>query len=405
MNRIRPKFTLGVVAGDVAARDKNGRLMVTLAIGRLLQEIRIRIPDTRICLPLSRELKPATDYELGFPDDAVAELPPLESTLQAQHYYMQTRRAVQRFAKTVDVLLMRLPFQLPMCLLGLNKPKLLQVATNPYEVARVSSDYEGIMKILARGYARISMSTMRRLVGENHTAVVSHGEEMWNLLDCARGRVVVSSSLYKREMQPRATFELANPPRLLFVGYLRPDKGLDSLLAAFTMIRKHRHVKLTLVCGKDRKTKAEASIKRIIEQNPYKEDIEQKGMIGFGEELFDLYRSHDIYVLPSLAEGTPRTLIEARSLGCPVVATAVGGVPSSIRHGEDGLLVRAGDAEGMASAILRILDDEGLRLRLIHEGLRRTQSCTLERFADEITDELQLLHDAFANSKLNQLTT
>ena len=93
-------------------------------------------------------------------------------------------------------------------------------------------------------------------------------------------------------------------------------------------------------------------------------------MIEFGEpNLFELYRSHDVFVLPSLSEGTPRTLVEARAFGCPVVATRVGGIPSSVQHGVNGLLVPPNDSQGLASAVERVLSEEPLRLKLIAEGL------------------------------------
>ena len=94
-------------------------------------------------------------------------------------------------------------------------------------------------------------------------------------------------------------------------------------------------------------------------------------MLDFGEPLFELYRSHDVFVLPSLSEGTPRTLVEARSFGCPVVATRAGGIPSSVEHGRDGLLVEPNDlARTSAASIARVLDDEPYGVDLIHEGLK-----------------------------------
>ena len=72
---------------------------------------------------------------------------------------------------------------------------------------------------------------------------------MWDLLGCRDGRVVVSSCLYEREMRPRENRALGDPPRLLFVGYLRPEKGIHDLLNAFEQIRANAPLKLTLVGG------------------------------------------------------------------------------------------------------------------------------------------------------------
>src|SRR5262249_53674793 len=160
----------------------------------------------------------------------------------------------------------------------------------------------------------------------------SNGGEMWDVMRCREGRVVVSSCIYEREMRPRENLSLGNPPKLLFVGYLRPEKGIGQLLDAFEALRKNRPLKLTLVGGTDKVTNAESNAHERIRNSPYRDDITLTGQLDFGEPLFDLYRSHDVFVLPSLSEGTPRTLVEARAFGCPVVATRAGGIPSSVEH-------------------------------------------------------------------------
>jgi glycosyltransferase involved in cell wall biosynthesis len=77
-----------------------------------------------------------------------------------------------------------------------------------------------------------------------------------------------------------------------------------------------------------------------------------------------LFRAADASVLPSAWENFPHTVVEALAVGCPVIATAVGGVPEVVRDGENGLLVGANDAAGLAAAIRRFFADAELRERL-----------------------------------------
>lgn len=72
----------------------------------------------------------------------------------------------------------------------------------------------------------------------------------------------------------------------------------------------------------------------------------------------------DIFVLPSLFEGTPLTLIEAMWSGLPVVTTATAGMQDVVRHERNGLLVRPGDAESLTDAIERLASDPALCRRL-----------------------------------------
>ncbi len=69
-------------------------------------------------------------------------------------------------------------------------------------------------------------------------------------------------------------------------------------------------------------------------------------------------------VLPSAWENLPHAAVEALSVGVPVVATSVGGVPEVVHDGENGLLVPPNDAEQLATALTRMLKDDDLRSRL-----------------------------------------
>jgi glycosyltransferase involved in cell wall biosynthesis len=78
-------------------------------------------------------------------------------------------------------------------------------------------------------------------------------------------------------------------------------------------------------------------------------------------------------------------LLEAMAVGRPVVATSVGGVPAVVRHGETGLLVPPGDSQAMADALATLVEDDGMRRRLVAKAfdvVQRTFSFdqTLERY-------------------------
>jgi glycosyltransferase involved in cell wall biosynthesis len=92
-------------------------------------------------------------------------------------------------------------------------------------------------------------------------------------------------------------------------------------------------------------------------------------MLGYRDDTTRLIAAADVFVLASHHEGLPVTVMEALTLGVPVVATAVGGLPEVVDDG-NGILVPPGDATALADAIQRALDPA--MHPLLVEGAART---------------------------------
>jgi glycosyltransferase involved in cell wall biosynthesis len=76
------------------------------------------------------------------------------------------------------------------------------------------------------------------------------------------------------------------------------------------------------------------------------------------------YNCADIFVLPSIQEGQGIVLLEAEASAKPVVAFNIGGINEAVRDGETGLLVKRGDTNEFADAVMRLLSDKGLREKM-----------------------------------------
>jgi L-malate glycosyltransferase len=90
--------------------------------------------------------------------------------------------------------------------------------------------------------------------------------------------------------------------------------------------------------------------------------------------VFDLIAAFDVFVLPSLSEGSPMALLEAMALERPVVASAVGGVPEIVEPGETGLLVAPRSAAAIARACLELARDRARAGRLARAGRRAVEA-------------------------------
>lgn len=91
---------------------------------------------------------------------------------------------------------------------------------------------------------------------------------------------------------------------------------------------------------------------------------------GFMENIYEILNILDINVISSLSEALCLSLIEGMSIGKPSVGTETGGVPEVVRAGYNGFLVPAGNSEGLAVAVLKLIDDPQLREIMGDRGRR-----------------------------------
>ena len=90
--------------------------------------------------------------------------------------------------------------------------------------------------------------------------------------------------------------------------------------------------------------------------------------VGVRLDIPDVLRAADIFVLSSTWEGLPMVILEALAAGCPIVSTAVGGVPSAIDDGVSGILVPPSDPAALAAGIGRAAQDPAQRRRIAEGG-------------------------------------
>ena len=145
------------------------------------------------------------------------------------------------------------------------------------------------------------------------------------------------------------------PGTFVFVGRLASQKGLPVALAALAEVPEAR---LLLVGdGPER-----SHLVGLVREAGLESRVEFVGAKPRSEVL-SLFAGAQAALLPSTWENLPHAVVEALSVGTPVVATAVGGVPEVVQDGQNGLLVPPGDAPALAGAMRRLLDP-GLRDRL-----------------------------------------
>jgi glycosyltransferase involved in cell wall biosynthesis len=158
---------------------------------------------------------------------------------------------------------------------------------------------------------------------------------------------------------------LGDPVRLIAVGRLVEKKGFDVLIAALGLLDKQLNWKLVHVGGGALQIRLKAqAIRAGIERR-----VEWRGAAAQGAVLKAL-RESDLFVLPSRIaadgdrDGLPNVLMEAASQNLAIVSTTLPAIAELIETGKTGLLVKPGDARGLAEALDRLIRDPAERSRL-----------------------------------------
>jgi glycogen(starch) synthase len=160
-----------------------------------------------------------------------------------------------------------------------------------------------------------------------------------------------------------------NPPRLLCLGRLAPEKGFDLALSAFASI-VDRFPQARLVIAGDGPSRTDLEQQTI--QLGLTKVIEFVGWVA-PNKVPALINTATMVVLPSRWEALPLVALEAAFMARPVVATQVGGLPEVVVHQETGLLVNKEDSVGLAEALLFLLEHPEVARQMGQAARRRVQ--------------------------------
>ena len=155
---------------------------------------------------------------------------------------------------------------------------------------------------------------------------------------------------------------------VLWSGRFIQQKGLGYLLKALQIIvRKKRYPKIKLIMTGDGPLLPK--IYGLAKKYRITENILFRGMVP-REEIPILMNKASIYVLPSLKEGMPYALLEAMACGKAVIGSDISGINGVITHETNGIIVPPRDPEALANAIMLLLEDKNLRMKLGHNARR-----------------------------------
>lgn len=160
----------------------------------------------------------------------------------------------------------------------------------------------------------------------------------------------------------KTDYQAHNPFRFVHIGRFSKQKNHGVIIEAATILKaKGYNFSIKLIGGAGN-------------EEERMEEVKQRGLedviqfCGLQSNVYPFLNESDCFILPSLYEGMPVTLVEAMGCGMPIIASAVGGVPDMIKDLDSGILIAPTDVE-LYTAMEKIMNDETLRTQIGQKAL------------------------------------
>ena len=239
----------------------------------------------------------------------------------------------------------------------------------PTLVQPASSGYYGEAEELrrTRGFDLLRRAILRNTA---FAAISADIEAQWRGLGVPQGRIVRTASgvdtarFHPGESALEAT--LLPRPRVLFTGRLHPQKNLDLLLDAWPEVARESTASLILAGPGVERARLEEKARSL-------GIADRVQFTGAVEDVAEVLRAADVFVLPSVAEGMSNSLLEAMATGLPCIASAIGGNLDLLAEGKTGILVAPRDPSAWSAAIRQLLRDPSQARTLGTEAQRTVE--------------------------------
>jgi len=199
--------------------------------------------------------------------------------------------------------------------------------------------------------------------------------------DVSQEKINIVYNSFNGKYKPELT---ESKDSIVSVGRLVPWKGFEVLIEAFADLQKEfNNLHLDIIGDGPQKNVLEDLVQKL----NLKQNINISGRMNHNELLEKL--SESILVLNSGYEGLSHLILEAMSVGSPVIASNVGGNPELITHDENGILVEYNNKEQIKGAIKKILDNDQLQQKFINNSKERLKDFTFEKMINNTVEVLK----------------
>lgn len=348
--------------------------------------------DGLVLLMHESDIKQSSDYLLRQKNITFVSLGKKPSAWKRAWFNESILKGTINQIKHCNILLIRAPSPLaPFFRKNLETINLAYLLVGDYQEVAKTVKLNSFRNLLIKSFLLINNSLLERQLKENLVIVNSQQlyekyENLSNNIHLVNTTTLSDSDFYLRENTCQG-----KEINLLFTGRISFEKGLKELFYAFKeLTRNFKNLHLNIVGWEDDLSKpVEKKLRGISQILDISEKVTFHGFKNVGAELNQVYKSSDIYVIPSYHEGFPRTIWEAMANSVPVVSTNVGSIPFFLKDNYSALLIKPKNTEEIVSSVTKLINNSDLRKTLIIEGVKLSKELTLDKQTKKLINILK----------------
>ncbi len=335
---------------------KDGHYFIPFTHWVYLNEI-VKYYD-KICLlsPTNLGLKDEASYESisCFPNVQVYELPYTNGYIAAIKHFFKYRKAYQQLSPNYNTVYARypIPFGWLQKEYFKGKKRIIHFVGDPMDTIINNPSISSLRKAVYRLFFK--PEHMMFMSACNGAKVYTNGYHLAQRLNKEGINAIplISSTLNENDFYFENKELDCESPRIIYVGYLRKAKGVETVIKSFGLLQKEKpKAQLTIVGHGE----SEELLKSLVERENL--NVTFVGHVDSRQKLNQLLRNHDIFCFASLSEGSPRVILEAMANGLAVVSTPVGSLPTTFEDNKDIIFANFNDEKDFSEKLLRISSD------------------------------------------------
>lgn len=374
------------------AEIREGKIWTIALQGLFLDSLAIHFDKIVLFLHSPKQLeRDLLDYEL-LPDKyELVNIGIHDSVLNRLIKNINTQIRILKILKTTDLIL----FRVPTPLLPLIIRKTYKSNKYAFLVVGEASDHIHNLKqpFWRKYFIKIYIlwnEKRQKMYAKNASLIFTNSTVIFEKYKSLNKNTILirTTTLQKSDFFKRSDACTNTHIKILYTGRIEETKGLLTLANAVVLLNERGIVcTLNIVGWAEPGDKTQEKVINIFDK--YKANVNFHGKKKAGPELFEYYKSADVFVMPSqVSEGFPRTIWEAMAHSVPVVTTTVGSIPYILTHEENALFIKPFDSIDIANKIQMLVDSSTLCAKIVENGWKIAQDSTLEKQAHLMSNKI-----------------